>query len=116
MRFKFSNKGMLFLRVGSANAQRQHNSKERRKGRKHLAPVGRGIWAFPFTIDDAFFYIHKLNAVFPKEHNECGTYDGDDEGQRAAKLKKKAMKIVGRRKICSCCGRRQCTVQNGTRP
>jgi hypothetical protein len=46
-------RGLLFNRVGPANAQKQvHRTSNR-------APVNRGIWAFPWPLNDYFFSVHR---------------------------------------------------------
>ncbi len=63
--FKYSrDRGLLFNRVGPANAQKQLH----RQGNR--APVNRGVWAFPWPLNDYFFSIHKGKSFLKK-----GTYE-----------------------------------------
>jgi hypothetical protein len=59
-------RGLLFNRVGSANAQKQVHRKSNR------APVNRGIWAFPWPLNDYFFSIHQGKKFVKKGHETGG--------------------------------------------
>lgn len=59
-------KGLLCNRVGSPNAQIQKH----RSG--NVAPVNRGIWVFPWPLNDYFFSFHQAKRFYNKEEIEVG--------------------------------------------
>ncbi len=61
-----ASKGLLCNRVGSPNAQKQKH----RQG--NVAPVTRGIWAFPWPLNDYFFSSHQAKKFYNKEELEAG--------------------------------------------
>jgi hypothetical protein len=73
------NKYLLCNRVGSANAQKQTH----REG--NVAPVTRGIWAFPWPYNDYFFSFH----IAEKYKKKSDEYVSGDLWKR---LKKNEMK------------------------
>lgn len=58
---------VLFQRIGAMNAQRQHNLS---------APVGRGVWAFPWPIFEYFY----VSASYSSPHQKAPKNIRDDKG------------------------------------
>lgn len=86
--FRLKQGKMLFIRFGSANAQRQLHARRpidmatlesrewdvEEKGAyedyHHRPPCNRGIWAFPYPLHDAFFYYHVFRRDLPKKFKD----------------------------------------------
>lgn len=86
--FQIQGGKMLFQRIGPMNAQIQKNNKR--------APVGRGIWAFPWPIFEHFFVSSKFSSPNTKAPKKEYDEDGNPiliplEKDDAIKLKKTMM-------------------------
>lgn len=79
--FKFQGGKMLFNRLGPASPQKQSH----REG--NTAPVGRGIWAFPYPLNDFWFSFRQYEKLLPQKlqhdyyekHYENWTDEEQDE-------------------------------------
>lgn len=89
--FKFRGGAMLFNRLGPANPQKQTH----REG--NIAPVSRGIWAFPYPLNDFWFSFRQWERLLPQnlqdeyydEHRESWNEEEQEDwgNRREAALK-----------------------------
>lgn len=77
-RLEIKKGAIRLVRLGPANAQRQTH----RDG--NTAPVSRGVWAFPYGHNDAFFYCHKWSALLPKRLQSKAIMEETNPDARAA--------------------------------
>lgn len=68
------------------NAQKQVH----REG--NVAPVPRGIWAFPYPHHDPFFYWHRWEQLLPKKYKNLGRIEDDE--LRNQLIEERAIKLL----------------------
>ena len=87
---------ILLCRVGPMGFQRQTHTTG------NVAPVKRGIWAFPFGYQDAFFYHHVWSKQLPKRlQNEAlnAIANKEEQAARCEEAETKLREIRKREKL-----------------